>query len=115
MFASDFQDYDSGVSFEGHLDDLYDPEIHRNQELHNQHLEDALHAATPEDFSFHVEQANEALHMSEYFQDCKSQAVLDQQYQQARLDSIIQPAEIADKYQRELEAIINPNASNGVL
>ena len=55
MFTSDFQDYDSDVPFEGHLDDLYDPEIHRNQELHDQHLEDALHAATPEDFSFQVE------------------------------------------------------------
>lgn len=112
MVYTEFLNDSSETSFEGHLDDLYDPDIHHSLELHDQHLEDALHSTSYDDFAFHVEHANDALHTAEYFQDCKDQAILDEQYHQASLDSIIKPAEIADKYQRELQEIFNPHVSH---
>lgn len=104
--------FDDDTSFIGHIDDLYDSQISHSSDLYTEHLTDALNATSIDDLSFHVEHANEALNELRYFQDCKDQALLDHQLNEAHLESITNPSEIADAYQRELESILNPHASN---
>lgn len=108
MVLDDYNEIDDSISFDGHIDNLYDPSISQSLELHNKHLQDALHASNIEAYSYHIDKASDALHTAEYFQDCKSQALLDQQYREAQLESITAQAEIADRYQKELEEIFHP-------
>lgn len=108
MILDGYDEMDESIPFEGHIDELYDPSITHSLELHDQHLQDALHSSSIDDYSYHLDKASDALHTAQYYQDCKTQAILDQQYQEARLESIIAPAEIADRYQKELEEIFHP-------
>lgn len=107
MILDGYNEIGDSISFDGHIDNIYDPSISQSIELHDQHLQDALHSSSIEDYSYHIDRAADALHTAEYYQDCKNQALLDQQYREARLESITAPAEIADRYQKELEEIFH--------
>lgn len=100
------------ASFEGHVDDLYNPSINNAVDSYNHYHDAALNSVTSDDFSFNMEHADEALRDVHYWQDCKEQALIDQRIQEAHLESIAKPAEIADAYQKELEEILNPHSSS---
>ena len=100
------------ISYEGHIDDLYDPCINHAMDSYNHFHDAALNSVTLDDYSFNLEHADEALRDVHYWQDCKDQALIDQRIQEAHLESITKPAEIADTYQRELEEILSPHSSN---
>lgn len=109
---NDFLDAGEAIGFEGHIDDLYDPEIHHAQDSYTEHLEDALHSSNADDLSFHVQQANDALNTVEYLQEAKAQAVFDDQLHQIDMERISRPLETQERYQEELEDIINSHGSN---
>ena len=108
MVLDSYSEMNEPIPFEGHIDDLYDPSISQSIELHDQHLQDAIHASSIDDYSYHIDKAADALHTAEYYQDCKSQAILDQQYREVQLESMTRPVEIANRYQKELEEILYP-------
>lgn len=65
-----------------------------------------------DDFSFHVQQANDALNTVEYLQKAEAQAVFDDQLYQIDMERISKPLETQERYQEELNEIISSHDSN---
>ena len=99
----------SDISFKGHLEELYNPEIQRSQENYNFHMSQLIDSTNLCDMKYHLEKAEQAKDSEQFFQDCLEEARRNQAIDEARLDSITQPAEIAKQYQQEIEDILYPN------
>lgn len=99
----------SDISFKGHLEELYNPEIQRAQENYDSHMSQLVDSTNLSDMKYHLEKAEQAKGSEQFFQDCLEEARRNQAIDEARLDSITRPAEIAKQYQQEIEDILYPN------
>lgn len=99
----------SDISFKGHLEELYNPEIQRAQENYNSHMSQLVDSTNLSDMKYHLEKAEQAKGSEQFFQDCLEEVRRNQTINEVRLDSITQPAEIAKQYQQEIEDILYPN------
>ncbi len=99
----------SDISFKGHLEELYNPEIQRVQDSYNSHMSQLVDSTNLSDMKYHLEKAEQAKGSEQFFQDCLEEARRNQTIDEVRLDSITQPAEIAKQYQQEIEDILYPN------
>lgn len=99
----------SDISFKGHLEELYNPDIQRAQEDYDFHMSKLVDSTNLSDMKFHLEKAEQAKDSEQFFQDCLEEARRNQAIDEARLDSITRPAEIAKQYQQEIEDILYPN------
>lgn len=97
------------ISFKGHLEDIYIPEIQRAQENYDSHLSQLVDSTDLSNMKYHLEKAEQAKGSEQFFQDCLEEARRNQAIDEARLDSITRPAEIAKQYQQEIEDILYPN------
>lgn len=95
----------NGISFKGHLEDLYNPDIHRAQENYDYHMTKLTDSDNVADMKYHLEEARHSRDTELFFQDCLEEARRNQAIEEARLDSITEPAEIAKRYQQEIEDI----------
>lgn len=99
----------SDISFKGHLEELYNPEIQRAQENYDSHMSQLVDSTNLSDMKYHLEKAEQAKGSEQFFQDCLEEARRNQAIDEVRLDSITRPAEIAKQYQQEIEDILYPN------
>lgn len=99
----------SDISFKGHLEELYNPEIQRAQENYDSHMSQLVDSTNLSDMKYHLEKAEQAKGSEQFFQDCLEEARRNQTIDEVRLDSIMRPAEIAKQYQQEIEDILYPN------
>lgn len=99
----------SDISFKGHLEELYNPEIQRAQDNYDSHMSQLADSTNLSDMKYHLEKAEQAKGSEQFFQDCLDEARRNQAIDEARLDSIMRPAEIAKQYQQEIEDILDPN------
>ena len=74
----------SGISFTGHVDDLYDPEIRSAHESAKYHHEQAAKSRNYDDWELHSKAEGEALHKEQYWKDCKTDAELEHAKTQAK-------------------------------
>lgn len=100
------------ISFKGHLEDLYNPEIQRAQESYDSHMSHLADTSNFSDMKYHLEKAEQAKGTECFFQDCLEDARRNKAIDEARLDSITRQADIAKQYQQEIENILYPNKCN---
>lgn len=100
------------ISFKGHLEDLYNPEIQRAQESYDSHMSQLADASNLSDMKYHLEEAEYSKDTELYFQDCLDEARRNQAINEAHLDSITSQADIAKQYQQEIENVLYPNKYN---
>lgn len=103
---------ESTDSFEGHIDDLYDADISYAHDSFVDHMQDFSQSTDLRSMEFHLDQAEAAKSRMEFFEDCKSQAIHDHEYEQAKLDGINKQWELADRYETEMRQILSPHASD---
>ena len=103
---------ESPDSFEGHIDDLYDSDISSAHDSYIDHMRDFSQSTDLRSMEFHLDQAEAAKSRMEFFEDCKSQAILDHEYEQAKIDGINKQWELADRFEAEMKQILSPHASD---
>lgn len=96
------------ISFKGHLEELYNKDIQRAQEDFDFHMSKLADSMGLSDVKYHLEKAEQAKGSEQFFQDCLDEARRNQAIDEARLNSITRPAEIAKQYQQEIEGILYP-------
>lgn len=99
------------ISFKGHLEDLYNPTINQARNDFGYHMSKVEDSYTLADLNYHLDNAKEAKQSEDFFQECLAEARREHSIHEAHLESITKPAEIADRYQKEIEDILNPSSS----
>lgn len=99
------------ISFNGHLEDLYNPSINQAKNDYDYHISKADDSSTMADLNYHLDKARESKQSEDFFQECLAEARREQVINEAHMESITKPAEIAEAYQKEIEDILNPHAS----
>ena len=103
---------ESPDSFEGHIDDLYDSDISSAHDSYIDHMRDFSQSTDLRSMEFHLDQAEAAKSRMVFFEDRKSQAILDHEYEQAKIDGINKQWELADRFEAEMKQILSPHASD---
>lgn len=91
---------DSPVSFKGHIDDIYNPEINRAYDDLDKHTEEFLHSRTAEDTQSSLEHIKEDRRSIDYWEDCKREAMIESKKNDIFLDGINAQLEIIEKYRK---------------
>lgn len=103
-YMTDSSSYDSlpepSVSFAGHIDDIYDPQISRAYDSLNNHTEDLLHARTADEAKASLANIKEDSQSIDYWEDCKRNAMVESQKNDIFLDGINAQLEIIKKYRK---------------
>ena len=96
--------YDSvsgeNVSFTGHIDDIYDPEINRAYDDLNNHTEEFLHSRTDEESQSSLDHIMEDRRSIDYWEDCKHNAMIESKKNNIFLDGINAQLKIIEKYRK---------------
>lgn len=88
------------ISFTGHIDDIYNPEINRANNHLVDHTEDLLHAKTDEEIQSALDHIKDDRHTIEYWEDCKHRALIESKKNDIFLDGINAQLEILEKYSK---------------
>lgn len=88
------------LSFSGHIDDIYNPEINRANDHLVDHTEDLLHAKTEGEIQMAFDHIKDDRHTIEYWEDCKHSALIESKKNDIFLDGINAQLEILEKYKK---------------
>ena len=88
------------ISFKGHIDDIYDPEIKNAHNHLVDHTEDLLHAKTADEAQSALNHIKEDRNSADYWEDCKRSAMIESKKNDIFLDGINAQLEIIEKYRK---------------
>ena len=88
------------ISFKGHIDDIYDPEIKNAHNHLVDHTEDLLHAKTADEAQSALTHIKEDRNSADYWEDCKRSAMIESKKNDIFLDGINAQLEIIEKYRK---------------
>lgn len=97
-FEEDASSHD--ISFRGHIDDIYDPEINNAHDHLVNHTEDLLHAKTVDEAQTALDHIKEDRNSADYWEDCKRSALIDSEKNDIFLEGINAQLEIINKYRK---------------
>ena len=86
------------ISFKGHIDDIYDPEIKYAHDRLVDHTEDLLHAKNADEAQSALNHIKEDSNSVDYWEDCKRSAMIESKKNDIFLDGINAQLEIIEKY-----------------
>lgn len=88
------------ISFKGHIDDIYDPEIKYAHDRLVDHTEDLLHAKNADEAQSALNHIKEDSNSVDYWEDCKRSAMIESKKNDIFLDGINAQLEIIEKYRK---------------
>lgn len=88
------------ISFTGHIDEIYNPEINRANDHLVDHTGDLLHAKTEDEIQSALDHIKDDRYAIEYWEDCKRSALIESKKNDIFLDGINAQLEILEKYRK---------------
>lgn len=88
------------ISFKGHIDDIYDPEIKYAHDRLVDHTEDLLHAKNADEAQSAFDHIKEDRNSADYWEDCKRSALIESEKNDIFLEGINAQLEIIEKYRK---------------
>lgn len=98
--CEDIDDVGNSISFKGHIDELYDPDINRAHENLVRHTEDLLHADNADDAQLALDQVKQDTRSVNYWEQCKADALIESRKHEAFIEGINAQLDIIEKYRQ---------------
>lgn len=90
----------NSISFKGHIDELYDPDINRAHDNLVQHTEDLLHANNADEAQLALDQVKRDSQSADYWEQCKADALIESRKHDAFIEGINAQLDIIEKYRK---------------
>lgn len=100
LSLSDEDGLSHDISFKGHIDDIYDPEIKYAHDRLVDHTEDLLHAKNADEAQSALNHIKEDRNSADYWEDCKRSALVESGKNDIFLEGINAQLEIIEKYRK---------------
>lgn len=100
LSLSDEDGLSHDISFKGHIDDIYDPEIKYSHDSLVDHTEDLLHAKNADEAQSALDHIKEDRNSADYWEDCKRSAMIESKKNDIFLEGINAQLEIIEKYRK---------------
>lgn len=100
LSLSDEDGLSHDISFKGHIDDIYNPEIKYAHDRLVDHTEDLLHAKTVDEAQSALNHIKEDRNSADYWEDCKRSALIESEKNDIFLEGINAQLEIIEKYRK---------------
>lgn len=100
LSLSDEDGLSHDISFKGHIDDIYDPEIKYAHDRLVDHTEDLLHAKNADEAQSALNHIKEDRNSADYWDDCKRSALVESEKNDIFLEGINAQLEIIEKYRK---------------
>jgi hypothetical protein len=100
LSLSDEDGLSHDISFKGHIDDIYDPEIKYAHDRLVDHTEDLLHAKNADEAQSALNHIKEDRNSADYWEDCKRSALVESEKNDIFLEGINAQLEIIEKYRK---------------